>query len=157
MLSYPHSPGHYMTLPATPTIIATIDALSKSNGIQNLKITNLCGHHLFDSSMDPALLAGVNDDDKDNDEHTSLAGVHDEDTESNHNSIDPNEANDNSMKASIHSTRSHMSVHSATNEPPQHPPDEEDNLNRKCTKEAPWMIAKRMSPTLHLLLFAQSM
>ena len=50
----------------------TIDALSKSDRIQNLKITDLCGHLLFDS-MDPALLAGVDDDD---DEDTSLAGVH---------------------------------------------------------------------------------
>ena len=54
------------------TIIATIDALGKSNGIQNLKITDLCGHLLFDST-DPVLLAGVDDD---NDEDTSLAGVH---------------------------------------------------------------------------------
>ena len=30
-------------------------------------------------------------------------------------------------------------------------------INRKCTKEAPWLIARRMSLTLHLLLFAQSM
>ena len=33
-------------------MIATIDALGKSGGIQNLKITDLCGHLLFDSSMD---------------------------------------------------------------------------------------------------------
>ena len=73
MLSYPHLPGHHMTLhhchSHNPTIIATIDALSKSDGIQNLKITNLHRHLLFDS-MDPALLAGVDDD---NDEETSLA------------------------------------------------------------------------------------
>ena len=49
-----------------PIIIATIDALGKSDGIQNLKITDLCGHILFDS-MDPALLAGV--DDNEDDEH----------------------------------------------------------------------------------------
>ena len=97
--------------------------------------------------MDPALLAGVNDAD---DEDTSLAGVHDEDTslagvpvpnttatvatnaadtsdaESNHNSIDPNEADDNSSKASIHSTGSHIPVHSTTSKPQQHPPDEEE-------------------------------
>ena len=82
-------------------------------------------------------------DDKD----TSHAGVHDEDTslagvpvpnttivtntdddldaESDHNSIDPNDADDNSSKASIHSTRSHISIHSSTSEPPQHPLDEE--------------------------------
>ena len=91
------------------------------------------------------MLAGVDDaDNKD----TSLAGVHDEDTslagvpvpnttimintddesdaESDHNSIGPNEADDNSSKASIHSTRSHIPVHSTTCEPPQHPPDEEE-------------------------------
>ena len=95
--------------------------------------------------MDPALLAGVNDAD---DEDTSLAGVRDEDTslagvpvpittimvntdnnldaESNHNSIDPNEADDNSSKASIHSTGSHIPVHSTTSKPQQHPPDEEE-------------------------------
>ena len=101
--------------------------------------------------MDPAVLAGVDDTD-DEDEDTSLAGVHDKDyslagvpvpnttittnaddaldTESDHYSIDPNEANDNSSKASIHSTRSHISIHSATGEPPQHPPDEENNLSK---------------------------
>ena len=104
----------YVTVvPTTPTIIATIDALSKSNGIQNLKITNLHRHLLF-NSMDPALLAGV---DGHEDEDTSLARVQDNDTslagvhthhysESNHNSIDPNEADENSSKASVHSTRS---------------------------------------------------
>ena len=59
-----------------PTIIVTIDAIGKSDGIQNLKITNLCGHLLFDS-MDPALLAGVDDDD---DDDTFLAGVQGNDT-----------------------------------------------------------------------------
>ena len=83
-------------------------------------------------STDPALLAGVDDDD-DND--TSLAGVpipitnndnDDSDTESDHNSVDPNEANDNSSKASIHSTRSQVPVHNTTDEPPQLPLDEEE-------------------------------
>ena len=105
--------------------------------------------------MDPALLAEVDDTD-DEDEDTSLAGVHDKDyslagvpvpnttittnaddaldTESDHYSIDPNEASDNSSKASIHSTRSHISIHSATGEPPQHPPDEENNLSKDQTK-----------------------
>ena len=55
----------------------TTDALGKSDGIQNLKITNLHGHLSFDS-MDPALLAGVDDDDEHED--TSLAGVHGDDT-----------------------------------------------------------------------------
>ena len=150
MLSYSQLPGHYKTLhhchSYNPTIIATIDALCKSDGIQDLKITNLHGHLLFDSSMDPALLAGVDDvDDKD----TSLAGVHNKDTslagvpvpnptiminadrksdaKSDHNTIDPNEADDNSSKASVHSTRSHIPIHSATSEPPpQHPPYEEE-------------------------------
>ena len=66
--------------------------------------------------MDPVLLAGVDDDDEDDDKNTFLAGVNDEDTsftgvpvphtnimtyaddesdaESDHNSIDPNEADD---------------------------------------------------------------
>ena len=50
------------------------------------------------------------------------------DADSDHNFIDPNEADDNSSKASVHSTGSHLSIHSATSEPPQHPLDEEDNL-----------------------------
>ena len=49
------------------------------------------------------------------------------DAESNHNSVDSNEADDNSSKASIHSTGSHVPAHSTTSEPPQHPLDEEDN------------------------------
>ena len=83
----------------------------------NLKIPNLCRHLLYDSSMDPAWHAGLGDAD-DEDKDTSLAGEHDEDTSSlagvpvpnttimtnadddsdaecNHNSVDPNEANDN--------------------------------------------------------------
>ena len=48
--------------------------------------------------------------------------------EPNHNSVDPNEANDNSSKPSVYSTRSHISVHSITSEPPQHPPDEENDI-----------------------------
>ena len=138
---------------AAPTMIATIYALSKSDSIQSLKITDLHGHLSFDSSVDPAFLAGVDDaDDKD----TSFAEVHDEDTsfagvpvpnttiatnadnssdaESDHNSIDPNEADDNSSKESIHSTGSHLSIHSATSEQPQHPPDEEANLSKDQTK-----------------------
>ena len=142
MQPYPHLPGHYMTLyhchSHNPTIIVTIDAIGKSNVIQNLKITNITGHLLFDSFVDPALLAGVDDDN----EHTSLAGVRDEDTfitgvpvpkthvmtnaydnldvELNHNSIDLNKADNNSSKASVHSTRSNISIHSATSEPQQH-------------------------------------
>ena len=130
-----------------PAIIVTINALGKSNGIQNLKITDLHGHFYFDSSEDPAFLAGVDYTD-DEDDDSSLAGVHDEDTslalvpvpnttitinadndsdaESNHNSIDPNEADDNSSKTSIHSTGSPIPVHSTTSEPPQHPRDEEE-------------------------------
>ena len=136
----------------------TINALGKSDGIQNLKITDLHRLLLFDSSKDPALLAGVDDvDDKDtsfagvHNEDTSFAGMHNEetsfvgvpvpnttvmtnadddsDTESDHNSIDTNEADDNSSKASVHSTGTHISLHSATGEPPQHPPDEEEPGN----------------------------
>ena len=69
-------------------------------------------------------------------DNTSLAGVaipittndnnDDSDTESDHNSIDPNEANDSSRNASMHSTRSHTSVHNMTDEPPQLPLDEEE-------------------------------
>ena len=89
---------------------------------------------------------------------TKITGVHDEDTsfagvpvpnttatvatnaadtsdaESNHNSIDPNKADNNSSKASIHSTGSHLSIHRATSEPPQHPLDEEDNLSKDQTE-----------------------
>ena len=100
--------------------------------------------------MDPALLAGVDDEDKDNDKDTSLAGVHKDNTsltgvpilntnimtyadneseeEPNHNSIDPNEANDNSSKVSVYSTGNHISIHSITSEPLQNPPDEENDL-----------------------------
>ena len=67
----------YVTvIPATPAIIVTINTLSKYDGIQNLKLTNLHRHLLFDS-MDPALLAGVDDND---DDDTSLAGVQGDDT-----------------------------------------------------------------------------
>ena len=42
----------YVTvIPATPAIIATINALGKSDGIQNLKITDLCRHLLFDDRI----------------------------------------------------------------------------------------------------------
>ena len=61
--------------------------------------------------MDPDLLTGVGDD---NDNDASLAGVpipimtndnnDDLDSESDHNSVDPNEVTDNSSNASIHST-----------------------------------------------------
>ena len=120
-----------------PTIIATINALGKANGIQNLKITNLCRQLLFDSTVDPALLAGVDDTDDEN-KDTSLAGVpvpnttirtnadNDLDTESDHNSIDSNKAIDNSSRASVHSTRSHIPIHSTTSKSPQHPTDEEE-------------------------------
>ena len=141
----------YITVvPATPAIIVTIDTLCKSDSIQNLKITNLCGHLLFDS-MDPALLAGVDDDDDDTSlvgvqgDDTSLAGVpipiminnandDNSDAESDHNSVDPNEANDNSSKASLHSTRIQAPVHNTTDEPPQLPPDEEELDNMDDTQ-----------------------
>ena len=138
-----HIPTHQV-IPTSPTIIVTINALGKSNGIQNLKITDLHGHLLFDST-DPALLAAVDDD---NDEDTSLAGVQGNDTslagvpiptttvrtnddddldaESDHNSIDPNKANKISSKASIHSTRSHVPLHSMTIEPCDE--EEPDNI-----------------------------
>ena len=70
MLPYPHLPGHYPALHhccshnPPPPIIVTIAALSKSNSNQNLKITDLCRHLLFDS-MDLALLAGVDDNEDD--------------------------------------------------------------------------------------------
>ena len=128
----------------------TIDALGKSDSIQNLKIADL-RYLLFDSSVDPALLAGEDDDDEENDEHTSLPGVHDKDTESDHNSIDPNEADNKTSKASIHSTGSHISVHSATSEPPQHPPDEEDNLSQDQTESVDVEIPELETqvPVLH--------
>ena len=85
-------------------------------------------HHDNDSC-----LGGVQGD------NTSLAGVpipittngdnDNSDAESNHNSIDPNKADDNSSKASVHSTGSQVPVHSMTSEPPQQPPDEEEPDN----------------------------
>ena len=99
------------------------DAISKFNSIQNLEITDLCGHLLFISSVSHDLLAGVDDDDID--EGTSIAGVHDDqedaksDVESEHNSVYPNEEDDNSSKASIHSN-------SCQNETPVHSTNEED-------------------------------
>ena len=58
-----------------------IDALGKSDGIQNHKITDLYGHLLLDS-MDPALPAGLDDDNDEYTSHedTSLAGVQGYDT-----------------------------------------------------------------------------
>ena len=71
----------YITvIPATPTILATIYAINKSNGTQNIKITDLLVHLLFDSSVDPASLARIDDYDDHNDKDLSLAGVHDKDT-----------------------------------------------------------------------------
>ena len=82
------------------------------------KTTNLCGHLLFHSSVDPALLAGG--DDVDNKEDTSIAGVYDQDAESsaesNHNSVDPNKDDGNSSKLYVHSSRSQISIHSTNNE-----------------------------------------
>ena len=90
--------------------------------------------------MTKTSLAGVHGDD------TSLAGVpfpnttimtnndDDSDAESDHNSVDPNEANDNSSKASIHSTGSHISGQSTTSEPPPHYPDEEELLMTKVER-----------------------
>ena len=70
--------GPYVTvIHTTPAIIVTINTLSKSNGIQNLKITDLHGHLSFDFSKDAALLVGMdNTDDKD----TPFVGIHNEDT-----------------------------------------------------------------------------
>ena len=48
------------------------------------------------------------------------------DAESDHNSIDPNKADDNSSKAPVCSTKSHILVYSMTSEPPQHPLEEDE-------------------------------
>ncbi len=105
----------YVTVvPAPDSIVAAVDALGKSDGIQNLKITDLRGRLLYDSTTDTALLAGVDNDEDDQDD-TSVTGVpvptdaaeedNDEDTdsedESDHDSIDPNEQDDGSSKASV--------------------------------------------------------
>ena len=97
------------------------------------KDTSFAGVHNEDTS-----LAGVPAP------NTTLAGVPapnttimtnaDLDAESNHNSIESNEADDNSSKVSIHSTGSHSSIHSATGELPHHPLDEEDNLSEDQTE-----------------------
>ena len=102
--------------------------------------------------MDHALLGGVDDN---NDDDTYLAGVQDDDTylagvpipiminnadkdnlgtESSHNSIDPNKADNNSSKASLHRARSQAPVHNTTDEPPQLPPDEEELDNTDNTQ-----------------------
>ena len=86
----------------------------------------------MDDDNDDTSLAEVQGDD------TSLARVpipimtndddddDDSDAESDHNSIGPNEADDNSSKASVHSTGSQAPIHSMSNEPPQLPLDEEE-------------------------------
>ena len=56
------------------------------------------------------------------------------DTKSDQNSVDPNEANNNSCKASIHSTGSYICIDSTTSEPPQHALDEETNLSEDQTE-----------------------
>ena len=48
------------------------------------------------------------------------------DTKSNHNSVDPNEADDNSSIASLHSTGSQAPVHITNDEPSQLPLEEEE-------------------------------
>ena len=48
------------------------------------------------------------------------------DTESDHNSVDPNNADNNSSIPSVHSTGSHIPIHSTTSEPPHHPLDEKE-------------------------------
>ena len=79
MLSYSHLPGLHTTLHHCHSCNPhSIDTLSKSDSIKNLKITDLCRHLSSDSSMDPALLAGVDHAD---DEDTSLTRVHDKDRE----------------------------------------------------------------------------
>ena len=101
---------------------------------------------------DDTSLAGVpipvatDDDNDNNDEDTSLTGVQGDDTslagvpipiltnndddgldsESDHNSIDPNDIDNNSSKASVHSPGSHAQVHNMTDEPTQLPLDEEE-------------------------------
>ena len=80
--------------------------------------TLLCLQEWMTMMMTDTSLAGVQGDD------TSLAGVpipvmtnndnDDSDAESDHNSIDPNEADDNSSKASVLSTRSQAPIHSMT-------------------------------------------
>ena len=61
----------------------------------------------------------------DNDDHL--------DTESDHNSVYPNEVHDNSSKASIHSTGTQAPVCTPTDEPPQLPPEEEEPDNMDDT------------------------
>ena len=68
------------------------------------------------------------------------------DAESNHNSVDPNEVDDNSSKASICSTGNQAPVHNMTDEPPQLPPNEEelDNMDDAQLHELETQV-----PTLH--------
>ena len=102
------------------------------------------------------------------DEDTSLAGVpvpnttimtnadDESDTEPNHNSVDPNEADDNSSKASIHSTGSHIPVHSTSSEPPQHPLDEEeldDTELPELETQAPILCQSKRGFVPHLTIY----
>ena len=113
-----------------------------------------------DDNDDDTSLAGVQGDD------TSLAGVQGDDTslagvlipvminnanddnsdaESDHNSIDPNVANDNSSKPCLHSTGSQAPLHNTTDEPPQLPPAEEELDN---TDDAQLPELETQVPTL---------
>ena len=136
MLPYPHLPGHYTTLrhchSHNPCYNCDYQCTWEIQWHPEPQDHQSPWAPLFDST-DTALFAGVDDDDDDN---TSLTGVpipiatndddDDSDTESDHNSIDPNEADDNSIKASIHSTQSQAPIHSMTSEIPQLPPFEEE-------------------------------
>ena len=59
------------------------------------------------------------------------------DAKSDHNSVYPNEADNDSSKASLHSTGSQAPVHNMNDEPPQLPPDEEelDNVDNMDDKQ----------------------
>ena len=55
-----------------------------------------------------------------------MTNDNDNDSEYDHNSVDPNKADNNSSKASVHSTGSHAPVHNMTDEQPQHSLDKEE-------------------------------
>ena len=70
----------------------------------------------------------------------------DDNSDAESDSIDPNEADNNSSKASLHSTRNQTPVYNMSDEPPQLPPDEEEPDNMDHTK-LPEL--ETQNPTLH--------
>ena len=71
------------------------------------------------------------------------------DAKSDHNSVYPNEADNNSSKASLHSTGSKAPVHNMNDEPPQLPPDEEELDNMDDMDDTQLLETETQVPILH--------